>query len=118
MVNLAIIGGGSWGTALSLVLAPRFQEVRLWVYEADLARQIETSRDRRRRDALPACARIIHGDAAEPGSLLHPGQCNERTRKRITAPYVGSDGTSVPAALPTTNRRALRPHFRPRDRLG
>jgi glycerol-3-phosphate dehydrogenase (NAD(P)+) len=35
--NLAIIGAGSWGTALAIVLAPRFPRVRLWVYEADLA---------------------------------------------------------------------------------
>lgn len=37
MKELAIIGAGSWGTALSLVLAPRFPGVRLWVYERDLA---------------------------------------------------------------------------------
>ncbi len=43
MRELAIIGGGGWGTALSIVLAPRFQGVRLWVYERDLAgRMIET----------------------------------------------------------------------------
>ena len=30
-MNLAIIGGGSWGTALAIVLAPRFDGVRLWV---------------------------------------------------------------------------------------
>ena len=28
-----MIGGGSWGTALAIVLAPRFERVRLWVYE-------------------------------------------------------------------------------------
>lgn len=37
MKNLAIIGGGSWGTALAIVLAPRFSRVTLWVYESDLA---------------------------------------------------------------------------------
>jgi glycerol-3-phosphate dehydrogenase (NAD(P)+) len=42
--NLAIIGGGSWGTALAVVLAPRFQRVRLWVYEADLAERMAASR--------------------------------------------------------------------------
>lgn len=35
--ELAVIGGGSWGTALAMVLAPRFSRVRLWVYEPDLA---------------------------------------------------------------------------------
>ena len=37
MKSLAIIGAGSWGTALAIVLAPRFEDVRLWVYEPDLA---------------------------------------------------------------------------------
>ncbi len=43
--RLAIIGGGSWGTALSIVLAPRFERVRLWVHEADLGARIEQSRE-------------------------------------------------------------------------
>ena len=41
MAHLGVIGGGSWGTALSIVLAPRFEQVSLWVYEADLARRME-----------------------------------------------------------------------------
>jgi glycerol-3-phosphate dehydrogenase (NAD(P)+) len=43
--RLAIIGGGSWGTALSVVLAPRFSNVRLWVYDAKLAGQIRATRE-------------------------------------------------------------------------
>jgi glycerol-3-phosphate dehydrogenase (NAD(P)+) len=43
--NLAIIGGGSWGTALAVVLAPRFEHVRLWVYEQDLALRMRSSRE-------------------------------------------------------------------------
>jgi len=35
--TLAIIGGGSWGTALAIVLAPRFESLRLWVFESELA---------------------------------------------------------------------------------
>jgi glycerol-3-phosphate dehydrogenase (NAD(P)+) len=38
--NLSIIGGGSWGTALALVLAPRFPSLKLWVYEQDLAERM------------------------------------------------------------------------------
>ena len=44
MKNLSIIGGGSWGTALALVLAPRFQRLRLWVYETDLAARMQEAR--------------------------------------------------------------------------
>jgi glycerol-3-phosphate dehydrogenase (NAD(P)+) len=43
--NLSIIGGGSWGTALAVVLAPRFRNVRLWVFEADLAARMNASRE-------------------------------------------------------------------------
>ena len=33
-MRLAILGAGSWGTALAIVLAPRFASIRLWVFEA------------------------------------------------------------------------------------
>ena len=45
MKNLAIIGAGSWGTALAIVLAPRFRSVKLWVYETDLAARMRESRE-------------------------------------------------------------------------
>jgi glycerol-3-phosphate dehydrogenase (NAD(P)+) len=41
--RLAVIGAGSWGTALAIVLAPRFEQTRLWVYEADLAARMRAS---------------------------------------------------------------------------
>ena len=44
MKRLAIIGAGSWGTALARALGPRFSEIRLWVYEPDLAERLLTSR--------------------------------------------------------------------------
>jgi glycerol-3-phosphate dehydrogenase (NAD(P)+) len=43
--DLAIIGAGSWGTALAIVLAPRFARVRLWVYEPDLAARMAATRE-------------------------------------------------------------------------
>jgi glycerol-3-phosphate dehydrogenase (NAD(P)+) len=43
-MKLAILGAGGWGTALGIVLAPRFESVRLWVYEADLASRIRATR--------------------------------------------------------------------------
>ncbi len=45
MKRLAVIGGGSWGTALASVLAPRFEQVRLWVYERDLAERMQATRE-------------------------------------------------------------------------
>lgn len=44
MKNLAIIGGGSWGSALAIALASQFPEIRLWVYEPDLAVRINETR--------------------------------------------------------------------------
>ena len=42
--SVAIIGAGSWGTALAIVLAPRFDRIRLWAYEADLVERMATTR--------------------------------------------------------------------------
>jgi glycerol-3-phosphate dehydrogenase (NAD(P)+) len=44
LTQLAIIGGGSWGTALACILASRFDRVTLWVHEPDLADRIEQTR--------------------------------------------------------------------------
>jgi glycerol-3-phosphate dehydrogenase (NAD(P)+) len=42
--SIAIIGAGSWGTALAIVLAPRYERVRLWAHEADLVERMAASR--------------------------------------------------------------------------
>ena len=47
MKPLAIIGAGSWGTALAIVLASRFEHIRLWVYESDLAVHLNETRENR-----------------------------------------------------------------------
>lgn len=44
MTKLAIVGGGGWGTALACVLASRFDEISLWMHEADLATEVQHSR--------------------------------------------------------------------------
>src|ERR1700723_3171495 len=38
--SIAIIGAGSWGTALAIVLAPRFERIRLWAHETDLVERM------------------------------------------------------------------------------
>ena len=45
MNNLAIIGAGGWGTALAVILAPRFTRIRLWAFEPDLALRMRESRE-------------------------------------------------------------------------
>ncbi len=44
-LKLSVLGGGSWGTALTLALAPRFASIRLWVFEKDLAERLQTTRE-------------------------------------------------------------------------
>jgi glycerol-3-phosphate dehydrogenase (NAD(P)+) len=43
-VNASIIGAGSWGTALAIVLAPRFERIRLWAHERDLVDRMFSTR--------------------------------------------------------------------------
>jgi glycerol-3-phosphate dehydrogenase (NAD(P)+) len=42
--RIAVIGGGSWGTALADVLAGNGHDTVLWVYEQDLAAEMASSR--------------------------------------------------------------------------
>ncbi len=43
-MNASIIGAGSWGTALAIVLAPRFERIRLWAHERDLVDRMFSTR--------------------------------------------------------------------------
>ena len=56
MTRIAILGGGSWGTALAVVLSrsPRAHEISLWVHDTALAESI--SRDRYNHVYLPGHA--------------------------------------------------------------
>lgn len=42
--NIAVIGAGSWGTTLAVLLADKGYNVSLWVYEKDLAEKIKKTR--------------------------------------------------------------------------
>jgi glycerol-3-phosphate dehydrogenase (NAD(P)+) len=42
--KLAIVGAGSWGTALAIVLTPRFSSVSLWCHDESRAREMEATR--------------------------------------------------------------------------
>ena len=48
MKPLSVLGAGSWGTALAIALAPRFDSVRLWARDPERAREIDKLRENRR----------------------------------------------------------------------
>ena len=43
--NIAVVGAGSWGTALALHLSKKFKNISLWVYENDLCEIIRKERE-------------------------------------------------------------------------
>jgi glycerol-3-phosphate dehydrogenase (NAD(P)+) len=51
MGRAAVIGAGSWGTALAKVLGDKGHQVRMWSYEASVAQQIRNEHEN--RDYLP-----------------------------------------------------------------
>lgn len=73
--NLGIIGAGSWGTALALLLAEKGYPIDLWVHEEDL---LETMKTRKENDLflpgfpLPRNIRPTHSlkEAVEGKSIL------------------------------------------------
>lgn len=44
MNRLAIAGAGSWGTALAIILAPRFEKVSLWARQPAIAAELRETR--------------------------------------------------------------------------
>ena len=42
---IAVVGGGSWGTALANLLADKGYDIDLWVYERDVKEQIESKHE-------------------------------------------------------------------------
>ena len=96
-MKLGIIGGGSWGTALAVVLAPRFEQIRLWVYEQDLARRMTHTRE---------------NDVFLPGFLLPP---NVTIGCDLSTAVVGC--AMVLGVMPSRHARRLyqelRPHLDP-----
>ena len=67
MVNVAVMGAGSWGTTLAKVFADAGNDVRLWARRAELAQAINethTNPDYLPDTRLPAAVRATHDDAA------------------------------------------------------
>jgi len=102
-MTLAIIGAGSWGTALAIVLAPRFDRVVLWTYETDLARRMCETRE---NDVflpgfkLPANVVVTARLADLAGVPILLGVMPSRYARRLyseAAPFLQPDVTIVSA---------------------
>ncbi len=48
MSQLAILGAGSWGTALALALTPKFETVRIWSHDTARAHEMQWQRENKR----------------------------------------------------------------------
>ncbi len=75
MSRIAILGGGSWGTGLSVVLAHsrRKHEIQLWVRESSIAQSIRENRENQTYlpgIPIPACVRA----STDIGEVLHEAQ--------------------------------------------
>lgn len=102
-MKLAILGGGSWGTALAIVLAPKFSSITLWLFEADLADRTRASRE---NDVflpgftLPANVDVTTDLSAIAGSAMVLGVMPSRHAQRLyseAAPFFDPSMTFVSA---------------------
>lgn len=75
MSQLTILGAGSYGTALAMVLAPRYERLILWSFEQELAEQMQAHRENRKYlegFRLPPNVRVVSrlADALEAADVV------------------------------------------------
>ncbi len=103
--RVGIVGAGSWGTALAAVLADNGHEVRLWSYEATVARQIQEKHENVAYLSgvrLPDCVQAstdLHRTVADADIVVSvsPSQF-VRSVMREAAPQIGSGAVVVSAS--------------------
>ena len=106
MTKIAILGGGSWGTGLSVVLANsrRNHEIALWVREPSIVESIKTARRNKTylpAVAIPACV-LPSTDLAEVldrAPVVVSAVPSAHTREVFTRalPYISRDAIIVSA---------------------
>jgi glycerol-3-phosphate dehydrogenase (NAD(P)+) len=117
MSRIALLGGGSWGTGLSVVLAHsrRKHEMRLWVREASVAQSIQETRQNQAYlpgITIPACVQASN-DLAEVlyGAQIVVGVVPSAHARSIylrTVPYLSPETVIVSATKglePATHMR-------------
>jgi glycerol-3-phosphate dehydrogenase (NAD(P)+) len=90
--RIAILGAGSWGTALAVVLsrATRRHEIWLWTRDANHAQSISRSKENRKylpTIPVPAAVRVTHsmGEALRGASIVIGAMPSAHARKVYTA---------------------------------
>lgn len=103
-MTLAILGGGSWGTALAIVLAPRFERIGMWVFEPELAKSLRNSRENVAYLpglTLPSSVDVTNdlGAALDGAGIVLGVVPSAHTRRVFTeaAPHIGSGAIIVSA---------------------
>lgn len=104
-MHIAVIGAGSWGTALAAVLGQKHPSVALWVRSPELARQITATRENTRYlpgCQLPSSVVATHDpEAAAAGAslivLVTPSHAVRQTAATL-APFITAETVLVTAA--------------------
>jgi glycerol-3-phosphate dehydrogenase (NAD(P)+) len=100
-VRASIIGAGSWGTALAIVLAPRFESIRLWAHESDLVERMSSTRV---------------NDVFLPGFSLPPN-VEPATDLGYALANAGIVIGVMPSRFSRTLYRSMLPHLKPEMRF-
>jgi glycerol-3-phosphate dehydrogenase (NAD(P)+) len=117
MSRVAILGGGSWGTGLSVVLARsrRKHEIRLWARQPSIAQSIQEDRENKiylPDIPIPACVQASHNlsEVLRDAQIVIGAVPSEHTRAVFlqAAQYLSSETPVVSATKglePTTHLR-------------
>lgn len=105
MSRVAVVGAGSWGTALANLLAAKGEEVVLWSYEADVAAWIDGEhRNPRYLDGIalaPSLRATTSLEAAVRGAAFVVSVSPSHVVRRVmgeAAPFVAADAVVVSAS--------------------
>jgi glycerol-3-phosphate dehydrogenase (NAD(P)+) len=116
MKDIAILGGGSWGTALAVHLAGVGHQVRLWAREPDLVEEMRAARENRLflpgvalPDAIVPCGRFDEALSGVDLVLVVVPTHGIRGVVRAAAPLIRPGATVVSATKGLESGTLLRP---------
>ncbi len=103
--KITVIGAGAWGTALAMLLSDKGHEVSLWMYEKDLALEMESKRENRvylPGFTLPASLTITSSlEAAVTDTPVILSVVPSHTVRAVTkqyAPFLAKDAIIISAS--------------------